>query len=198
MKNIITIIIIIILGYLGYSYFNNDPDRTNISIENLVSDDVDNTVEEEHDDVEEDDSDNDNDNDNDDDDDESDEEGESNGDPVVSEKEPLPDEGEVMEEQEVDPEPVAKEVSFNVTGGNYWFNSESITVKEGDTVTINFVSEEGFHDWVVDEFEAATERVSSGGQTSVTFMASAAGSYEYYCSVGNHRAQGMVGTLIVE
>ena len=34
--------------------------------------------------------------------------------------------------------------------------------------------------------------------TSVTFIADQEGSFEYYCSVGNHREEGMVGTLIVE
>lgn len=86
----------------------------------------------------------------------------------------------------------------DVSGVNFAFDVPEIRVKEGDTVTINFTSAEGFHDWVVDEFDAATERVRDGGQTSVTFVAGAAGTYEYYCSVGNHRALGMVGTLIVE
>jgi len=87
---------------------------------------------------------------------------------------------------------------FNVGGTNFAFDVKEIRVKEGDTVTINFVSNGGFHDWVVDEFDAATAQVNTDGTTSVTFVADKAGTYEYYCSVGNHRAQGMVGTLIVE
>lgn len=87
---------------------------------------------------------------------------------------------------------------FNVAGVNYEFDISEITVQEGDTVTINFTSTEGFHDWVVDEFDAATAQVSAGNSSSVTFVADAAGTYEFYCSVGSHRAQGMVGTLVVE
>lgn len=34
--------------------------------------------------------------------------------------------------------------------------------------------------------------------TSVTFVADETGTFEYYCSVGNHRGQGMIGKLIVE
>lgn len=90
------------------------------------------------------------------------------------------------------------EVSFTVLGGNFYYDMEEIRVKEGDTVTINFRSVEGFHDWVVDEFNAATGQVSTGGETSVTFVADKKGTFEYYCSVGSHRAQGMVGNLIVE
>jgi len=88
--------------------------------------------------------------------------------------------------------------TFEIGGTNFAFDVTEMKVKEGDTVTVNFVSNDGFHDWVVDEFGAQTERVQTGGTTSVTFVAERAGTYEYYCSVGQHRANGMVGTLIVE
>lgn len=87
---------------------------------------------------------------------------------------------------------------FNVTGRNFAFDTTEIRVQEGDTVTINFTSADGFHDWVVQEFDAATARVATGDTSSVTFVADTAGTYEFYCSVGTHRKQGMVGTLIVE
>lgn len=95
-------------------------------------------------------------------------------------------------------ESVGNVVSVDVSGFNFGYDISEIRVREGDTVTINFVSTDGFHDWVVDEFDAATEKVRPGTPTSVTFVADRAGTYEYYCSVGSHRAQGMVGTLIVE
>jgi len=88
--------------------------------------------------------------------------------------------------------------TFNLEGFNFGYNLSEIHVKVGDTVTINLTSTGGFHDWVVDEFGAATARVNTGETTSVTFVADKAGTYEYYCSVGSHRANGMVGTLIVE
>lgn len=87
---------------------------------------------------------------------------------------------------------------FNVTGFNYGYDVSEIRVQEGDTVTINLSVSDGFHDWVLDEFSAATAQIRAGGLASVTFVADRAGTYEYYCSVGAHRAQGMVGTLIVE
>lgn len=88
--------------------------------------------------------------------------------------------------------------SFDVDSFSFGYSMDTITVSEGDTVTINLTNSDGFHDWVVDEFDAATEKISAGGSTSVTFVADKAGSYEFYCSVGSHRANGMVGTLIVE
>ncbi len=92
----------------------------------------------------------------------------------------------------------ATAVVFTVRGSNFVYDLSEIRVQEGDTVTINFESDEGFHDWVIDEFDAFTDKVRPGTPTSVTFVASTAGTYEYYCSVGSHRAQGMVGNLIVE
>lgn len=97
-----------------------------------------------------------------------------------------------------DEEAIGEAKVFEVGGKNFEFDVTEIRVKEGDTVTINFVSNDGFHDWVVDEFDAATERVQTDGRSSVTFVADASGTYEYYCSVGQHRQNGMVGTLIVE
>lgn len=92
----------------------------------------------------------------------------------------------------------ANEVTVDVSGTNHSFSASEIRVDAGDTVTVNFMSNGGFHDFVLDEFDAATERVNEGGTTSVTFVADEVGTYEYYCSVGNHRAMGMVGNLIVE
>jgi len=94
-------------------------------------------------------------------------------------------------------------VSFPLTGENYKFlmdgkEAPELRVKEGTQVVIKFTSTEGLHDWIVDEFEAATEQVKTGGSTSVTFVASKKGTFEYYCSVGQHRANGMKGNLVVE
>ena len=91
---------------------------------------------------------------------------------------------------------------FMVTGENYKFMMDGIEAPElkvnvGDRVKIKFTSTEGFHDWVVDEFSAATEKVREGESTSVEFIADKAGTFEYYCSVGSHRANGMFGNLIV-
>lgn len=73
-----------------------------------------------------------------------------------------------------------------------------IFVKEGDKVRIEFSSQQGFHDWVVDEFNAFTERVESGSVPAIEFIADKKGTFEYYCSVGKHRANGMKGKFIVE
>ena len=63
---------------------------------------------------------------------------------------------------------------------------------------INFTSADGLHDLVIDEFDVRTERLRTGGTEYVMFVADKSGTFEYYCSVGSHRVNGMVGKLIVE
>jgi plastocyanin len=95
--------------------------------------------------------------------------------------------------------PPASEVkTFTVTGQNFSFAPATLTVKKGDTVRIVFKNTSGFHDLKIDEFKVATKQIQGGQEETVEFIADKAGSFEYYCSVGNHRAMGMQGTLVVQ
>lgn len=87
---------------------------------------------------------------------------------------------------------------FAVIGDSFSFNLKEIRVKKGDNVRIVFTNTQGIHDWVVDAFNARTSKIQAGQTATVEFTADKTGTFEYYCSVGNHRAQGMKGTLIVE
>ena len=89
-----------------------------------------------------------------------------------------------------------KEVT--VVGSNYAFSPGQITVKKGDTVRITFKNTGGNHDFVIDEFNVATKQIGDGQEATIEFIATEAGSFEYYCSVGSHRAMGMKGVLVVE
>jgi heme/copper-type cytochrome/quinol oxidase subunit 2 len=93
--------------------------------------------------------------------------------------------------------------TFELTGEDFSFrmNGEvapDIRVNEGDMVRIELTSIDGMHDWVIDEFDAATNQITTGQTTSIEFIADQKGTFEYYCSVGQHRANGMFGTFIVE
>lgn len=85
-----------------------------------------------------------------------------------------------------------------VSGSNFKFNPTEIRVNQGDQVKITFRNIEGTHDWKLDEFNVGTPVISASQEQSVTFTADKTGTFEYYCSVGNHRQMGMVGNLIVE
>ncbi len=87
--------------------------------------------------------------------------------------------------------------TFTVEGKNFSFSPSTMTVKKGDRVRIVFNNSGGRHDWVLDEFNARTKVIESGQSETIEFVADKAGTFEYYCSVGNHRAMGMKGTLTV-
>ena len=93
--------------------------------------------------------------------------------------------------------------TFSLTGDRLRFfsggvESPELRVKQGDKVRIEFTTTEGFHDWVLDEFNAATGKVGAGAATFVEFVVDKKGTFEYYCSVGEHRANGMRGVFVVE
>ncbi|HIA92179.1 TPA: hypothetical protein EYO12_03640 [Candidatus Saccharibacteria bacterium] len=90
--------------------------------------------------------------------------------------------------------------TVDVDMSNFEFSTDLITASPGDTVTVNLINSGGTHDFVIDEFGVQSETINTGETTSVTFTvpADAEGEYEYYCSIGNHREQGMVGTLVVQ
>ena len=87
---------------------------------------------------------------------------------------------------------------FTVLGSNFVFAPSSMTAKKGDAVKITFKNTGGLHDFKIDEFNVATKKISGGAEETVTFVADKTGSFEYYCSIGTHRAMGMKGTLTVE
>lgn len=87
---------------------------------------------------------------------------------------------------------------FTVEGSSFSFSLSSMNVKKGDKVRIVFKNMGGTHDFRLDEFAVATKMLKGGEQETVEFTASKTGSFEYYCSVGSHRAMGMKGTLIVK
>ncbi|MBI2464729.1 cupredoxin domain-containing protein [Candidatus Shapirobacteria bacterium] len=88
--------------------------------------------------------------------------------------------------------------TFNIKGLNFAFDVKEIRVKKGDKVTINFTNTEGFHDFKIDELNVTSKQIQAGESETVTFTADKAGTFEYYCSVGQHRQNGMWGKLIVE
>lgn len=86
--------------------------------------------------------------------------------------------------------------AVNMEAGNFFFKPAKITAAPGQKVNITFTKNSGFHTIVIDEigFKAS---VAEGATVSFTAPTSP-GSYAYYCDVGNHRAFGMEGVLVVE
>lgn len=91
--------------------------------------------------------------------------------------------------------------SITIDAFNFGFSQSTINVSPGDEVALTLTNSGGQHDWVVDEIPGAqTTVIGSGESETITFTVpeSAAGkTFAFYCSVGNHRAQGMEGSLVV-
>lgn len=115
----------------------------------------------------------------------------------------VPAPGEKMVDEMIVVDTSEADVTFVLTGMNFAFSmygtrAPELRVKKGDLVRIEFTSTNGFHDWTVNEFDAATQQVSANGSTFVEFVADKAGTFEYFCSVSSHRSRGMIGKFIVE
>lgn len=87
---------------------------------------------------------------------------------------------------------------FTVTGSGFKFSPSTLTVNKGDKVKITFVNSGGTHNFILDQFGVKTKTLGTGQQETVEFTADKAGSFEYYCSVANHKAMGMKGMLVVK
>lgn len=86
---------------------------------------------------------------------------------------------------------------FTLTASNYKFSQTEIRVSRGDRVRITLRNDQGMHDVKIDEFLTGTRVLKQGESQTIEFLADKAGTFEYYCSVDNHRAMGMRGNLIV-
>lgn len=87
---------------------------------------------------------------------------------------------------------------FTISGKDFSMTPSTLTVNKGDKVRITFKNVSGTHDLIVDGYNAKTPVLATGQSATVEFTADKAGSFEYYCGVGNHRAMGMKGTLTVK
>lgn len=104
---------------------------------------------------------------------------------------------EISENLEIDEEE-GQVVEFDIRASNFKYDLGEMRVKMGDRVKINLISEQGGHDLVIDELGVKSEILMDNDSEVIEFVANEKGTFEYYCSVGQHRQMGMVGNLIVE
>jgi plastocyanin len=95
---------------------------------------------------------------------------------------------------------VNSDVIVDIVGSNFEFSENKINAKPGDIVTVEYSVDGGSHDFVIDALGVQSDVLSGDDSTTVTFTIpeDAAGeTYSFYCSIGNHRAQGMEGQLVI-
>jgi plastocyanin len=92
---------------------------------------------------------------------------------------------------------IAAQKTFTVTARQWSFDPSTITVDEGDAVTLNITSMDVTHGFSITEFGVNATLVP-GQTTTVNFTASRAGSFSFFCSVScGSGHSSMRGTLIV-
>ncbi len=90
------------------------------------------------------------------------------------------------------------QTTITIEAGNYYFSPKTIKVSKGSKVTIKMTTKDMTHNFNIDALNVQIPDTSPGQTNSVTFTANQTGSFEFYCSIGNHRKLGQVGTLTVE
>lgn len=86
---------------------------------------------------------------------------------------------------------------INVEAGSFYFKPSEIAVKKGDKVKVTMRAVSLMHDFTIDELNVKMPIVKNGDTGTIEFTADRAGTFEYYCSVGEHRQNGQAGKLVV-
>lgn len=89
---------------------------------------------------------------------------------------------------------------ITVVGSEFNFNPSSLNLKAGEKVKLTFKNEGNIaHNFVIksENLNVDTEIIGPGETKVIDLTAPSAGTYTFFCSVGNHRASGMEGTLKV-
>lgn len=87
--------------------------------------------------------------------------------------------------------------TFTMEAGAFYYTPNVVQVKKGDTVKITMSGKDMMHNFVIDELNVTSETVREGETTEIEFVANQAGEFEFYCGIGQHRANGQTGTLVV-
>ena len=89
--------------------------------------------------------------------------------------------------------------SLEVSETEFALAPSSLTVDQAGEVTIRVVNDGEFEHALELEGEGVEEETGTlaAGESAELTVDLAAGSYTMYCPIGNHRGQGMVGTVVV-
>ncbi len=84
-----------------------------------------------------------------------------------------------------------------IEAGSFYYKPNLIRVKKGVKVKLTLNAVSMVHNFNIDELGVKGPNTQMGTSSTVEFTADKVGEFEFYCSVGQHRANGQVGKLIV-
>lgn len=87
---------------------------------------------------------------------------------------------------------------ITMDAGSFYYKPNVITAKLGEKLKVVITSKDMVHNFNIDELNVHSPMIHSGETNSVEFVASKQGTFEFYCSVGQHRAHGQVGKITIE
>lgn len=82
--------------------------------------------------------------------------------------------------------------------GSFFFKPTELRVEKDKPVKLVITNTGGIHDFVIDELGVKSKVVRDGENLEVVFTPNKTGTFEFYCSIANHRQMGMKGTIVVE
>ncbi|MBP9758485.1 S-layer homology domain-containing protein [Candidatus Dojkabacteria bacterium] len=90
-------------------------------------------------------------------------------------------------------------IDYTLTLDNYSFKPQVIIARPGQKLNIKLYSEYGFHNFVLEELGIHSENISTGESDQVEVIIPIDTvqnkTYEFYCSIGDHKAKGMIGYI---
>jgi len=94
--------------------------------------------------------------------------------------------------------PAAAEKTVTVTGKEFKFEPDQITLEAGETLVIEFENQGNLsHNLTLKNLDTGTETVQSGSTQRIEVQPEP-GTYSFICTVPGHEAAGMTGELVVE
>lgn len=86
----------------------------------------------------------------------------------------------------------------NMEAGSFYYKPNVINAKKGEKIKLVMKSMDMMHNFNIEELNVHSPLVKSGETNSVVFVADKAGTFEFYCSIGKHRANGQIGKITVK
>lgn len=91
----------------------------------------------------------------------------------------------------------ADDGAIDIEAGSFYYKPNLIRVKKGEKVKVTLNAVSMVHNFNIDELSVKGPNTQMGTSSTVEFTADKVGEFEFYCSIGQHRANGQVGKLIV-